>query len=260
MMRAPFIPALLAALVLSAALSGCATPPPADDPDAVAEFKQTNDPLEPTNRVMYAVNDALDTVILRPVAIAYRDVVPAPVRQHTRNVLDNLANPVVLANDMMQGKPRRAGDTLMRFLLNSTLGVAGIFDVATDWGWPAHDSDFGITLASWGAGEGPFLFLPILGPSNPRDAVGYGADIALDPFTWVGAGSTVEALGYSRYAVTAVDARAGALDDLDKIKSQALDPYATFRSLFRQYRANKVKTALSDDRATPPNWQSQPRR
>jgi phospholipid-binding lipoprotein MlaA len=259
-MRVIFRPASLAATLILPLLAGCATPPPANDPDAVEEFKQTNDPLEPTNRVIYAVNDAVDTVVLRPIAVAYRDGLPQQARTRVHLVLENLSNPVVLANDMMQGKPRRAGDTLMRLLLNSTLGVAGIFDVATDWGWPQHDSDFGITLASWGADAGPYLFLPLFGPSNPRDGIGIGADIVLDPFTWVGAGSTVDALGYSRTFMNAVDARAGALDDLDKIKAQALDPYATIRSLFRQYRANKVATALADDRATPPNWYAQPSR
>lgn len=257
-MRAHFLPAVLAATMILPLFAGCATAPSADDPDAVAEFKQTDDPLEPTNRVVYAVNDAVDTAVLRPIAVAYRDVVPAQVRTRAGLVLENLSNPVVLANDMLQGKPRRAGDTLMRLMVNSTLGVAGLFDVATDWGWPQHDSDFGMTLASWGAEPGPYLFLPLFGPSNPRDAAGIGTDIVLDPFTWVGAGSAVTALGLSRTFVGAVDARARALDDLDKIKAQALDPYATIRSLFRQYRANKVSTALADDRATIPSWYAQP--
>lgn len=259
-MRAHFLSAVLAATTILPLLAACATPPPANDPDAVAEFKQTDDPLEPTNRVVYAVNDAIDTAVLRPIAVAYRDYVPQQLRTRARLVLENLSNPVVLANDMMQGKPRRAGDTLMRLTVNSTLGVAGIFDVATDWGWPQHDADFGMTLASWGADSGPYLFLPVFGPSNPRDGAGLAADIVLDPFTWVGAGGTVLALNYSRTFVTAVDARAGALDDLDKIKAQALDPYATIRSLFRQYRANKVATALADDRATVPNWYARPQR
>ena len=259
-MRAHSLPAVLVATIILPLLAGCATSPPADDPDAVAEFRQTNDPLEPTNRVVYAVNDAIDTAVLRPIAVVYRDVVPAQLRTRARLVLENLSNPVVLANDMLQGKPRRAGDTLMRLTVNSTLGVAGLFDVATDWGWPQHDSDFGMTLASWGTEAGPYLFLPVFGPSSPRDAAGIGTDILMDPFTWVGAGSTVTALGLSRTFMTAVDARAGALDDLDRIKAQALDPYATIRSLFRQYRADRIATALADDRATTPNWYAQPRR
>ena len=145
---------------------GCATPPPASDPDAVADFKETNDPLEPTNRVLYAINNGLDTVILRPVALAYRNVVPEPVRTGIHNVLSNLGTPVQLGNDILEAKPRRAGDTTMRFLINTTIGVVGIFDVAKELGYPNHDNDFGMTLALWGVPEGPFLFLPVLGPSR----------------------------------------------------------------------------------------------
>src|SRR5260370_26804895 len=125
-MRVIFRPASLAATLILPLLAGCATPPPANDPDAVEEFKQTNDPLEPSTRVIYAVNDAVETVVLRRIAVAYRDGLPQQARTRVHLVLENLSNPVVLANDMMQGKPRRAGDTLMRLLLNSTLGVAGI--------------------------------------------------------------------------------------------------------------------------------------
>jgi phospholipid-binding lipoprotein MlaA len=250
-------PLLLAAVLL--ALSACATPPPASDKEAVADFRRTNDPLEPANRVFYAVNDGLDVVFLRPIALAYRNVLPDPVQHGVHNVLSNLGGPVRLANDMMQGKPRRAGDTLVRFVVNTTAGVVGIFDVADDLGYKYHDSDFGMTLASWGVGEGPYLFLPVLGPSNPRDAAGFGVDIALDPLTWIGKGRTVTDLGLARYGLTAVDARAGVLDDFDKIKKQALDPYATVRSVYRQYREGKIKRAQEDDRATyPPAWKPAP--
>ncbi len=249
---------LAATLVLAAAIGGCATPPPASDPDAVADFKETNDPLEPTNRVFYAINNGLDTVILRPLAIAYRYAVPQVIRSHTHNVLSNLGGPVVLFDDILAAKPRRAGDSFMRFVVNSTVGVAGIFDVATDWGWPAHDSDAGMTLAMWGIPDGPFLFLPVLGPSNPRDAAGFGADVALDPTTWIGRGDVVDALGYARYGLSAVDTRERVLDDLDKIKAQALDPYATIRSLARQHRQSQIDDARGDDRATIPAWFPRP--
>jgi phospholipid-binding lipoprotein MlaA len=248
--------ALIAVLAVGAAgsLTGCATPPPADDPEALADFKQTNDPLEPTNRVFYAVNNGLDTVILRPAAQAYRFVVPGKVREGIHNVLSNLGTPVQLSNDILEGKPRRAGDTTMRFLINSTVGVLGIFDVATDWGYPNHDSDFGMTLANWGVPEGPFLFLPVLGPSGPRDAVGFGTDMVLDPFTWVGQGAAVTAIGWTRFAVSAVDARERVLDSIDQIKKTALDPYATFRSLYRQHRQGQIEALQRDNRATIPVW------
>jgi len=254
----PF-PPLAAVVAFAVALAGCASKPPADDPDAVAEYNQTNDPMEPTNRVFYAINDGLDTVIMRPLAVAYKYVVPDTVRSHAHNVLSNLSMPVALFNDMMQGRPRRAGDSLMRIVVNSTVGVAGIFDVATGWGWPKHETDAGMTLALWGLPEGPFLFLPVLGPSSPRDATGFASDLAMDPLTWVGQGVVVSALGWSRYSLSAVNTRADLLVDLDKIKEQALDPYATIRSLYQQHRQSQIEDARSDDRATVPAWFAQPR-
>ncbi|MDR3658882.1 MAG: VacJ family lipoprotein, partial [Mycobacterium sp.] len=248
----------LAGLLL-VGVAGCATPPPASDPDAVAEFKQTNDPLEPTNRVMYTVNEGLDTMLIRPLAIGYTWVVPEYVRGRIHNMLSNLNSPVLLANDMMQGKPRRAGDTLMRFVINSTVGLAGIFDVATDWGYPYHSADFGETLALWGVPDGPYLFLPILGPGNPRDSSGYGVDVALDPMTWVGINNnTVADIGYARYGLTLLDVRSGLFDTLDKATAQALDPYATVRSLYRQHRAAEIEAVRQDTRATPSPWYPTP--
>ena len=253
-------PLLAASFVLGALVAGCATPPPADDPDAVAEAKEANDPMEPTNRVFYAVNDGLDTVILRPLAVGYKYVLPEVVRTHVHNVLTNLAMPVALFDDMLMARPRRAGDSLMRLLVNTTVGVGGIFDVATGWGWPAHDTDAGMTLALWGLPEEPFLFLPVIGPTGPRDATGFGSDIALDPATWVGAGVVVSTAGWTRYSLNAIDTRAGLLNDLDKIKAQALDPYATIRSLYRQHRQSQIDEVRSDDRATAPAWFEQPSR
>lgn len=246
------------ALIVATFVAGCTSPPPASDPDALADYRETADPLEPTNRVFYAVNNGLDTVILRPLAIAYRYAIPEVVRTHTHDFLTNLSSPVVLANDIFEAKPRRAGTTLMRSLINTTVGVGGVFDVATDWGYPARDGDFGVTLALWGVPEGPFLFLPVLGPSNPRDAAGFGVDIALDPLTYLGQGTTVSALKYAREGVAAIDTRSRFLDDIDKIKSTALDPYATFRSLYRQHRRSQVETLSHDDEPTTPAWFPQP--
>src|SRR3954453_18129645 len=116
----PFPPRFTVALLTLALLAGCAARPDPNDPDAVAEFKQNNDPIEPFNRTMYSVHQGIDKVVLRPVAVAYRDVVPQPIRTGIRNILGNLPTPVILANDMLQGEPRRAGDTLGRFLINFT--------------------------------------------------------------------------------------------------------------------------------------------
>jgi phospholipid-binding lipoprotein MlaA len=248
---------LLATMAVSAP-AACATPPPATEPDALADYNETNDPLEPTNRVFYKVNDAIDTYALKPAAQAYRYVTPQPVRTGVHNALANLTTPVLLTNDMMQGKPRRAGDTTMRFLINSTVGLVGIFDVASGWGYPSHDTDFGITLALWRLPAGPFLFLPVLGPSGPRDATGFGVDVALDPFTWVGQGAIVQGLTWGRFGISALDERERVLDPVDQIKKSALDPYATFRSLYRQHRQSEIEETRNDDRTTVPVWFPQP--
>ncbi len=247
-----------AAAALLLAVAACATPPPASDPEALAQYKETNDPLEPTNRVFYKVNNAIDTAVLRPAAQAYRFVLPQPVRNSVHNVLVNLNTPGLLSNDILEGKPRRAGDTSMRFLINSTVGVVGLFDVATGWGYPAHENSFGTTLALWGAPEGPFLFLPVIGPSGPRDAAGFGVDVVIDPFTWVGQGAVVTALTWSRYGISALDTRERVLDAVDQIKKTALDPYATLRSLYRQHRAAEIEEVRADNRRTIPVWFPQP--
>ncbi len=251
---------LLFAGLLAVVLTGCATPPPADDPEALADYRQTNDPLEPTNRVFYAVNNGLDIVILRPAAQAYRFVVPGAVRTGIHNVLSNLGTPMQLSNDIMQGKPVRAGDTAMRFAINSTVGLIGVFDVATGWGYPNHDTDFGLTLANWGVPDGPFLFLPVLGPSNPRDAAGFGVDLVQDPFTWIGSSTALTVVNWTRFGLNALDSRERYLDPVEQIKKTALDPYATFRSLYRQHREGQIKELRDDRRATVPVWfpQAQP--
>ncbi len=245
---------VLFAGLLAVILTGCATPPPADDKDAVADYKLTNDPLEPTNRVFYDVNNGLDTVLLKPAAQAYRFVLPGGVRDGIHNVLTNLGTTVQLSNDVMQGKPRRAGDTTMRFLINSTFGVVGIFDIAKDWGYPNHDTDFGMTLANWGVTDGPFLFLPVLGPSSPRDLAGFGVDMVQDPFTWIGHTTAMQTVNWTKFGLNALDSRERYLDPIEQIKKAALDPYATFRSLYRQHRDGQLKALREDNRATIPVW------
>jgi phospholipid-binding lipoprotein MlaA len=226
-------------------LAGCAERPNPTDPDAVAEFRFNNDPIEPFNRTMYSVHRGIDRVVLRPVAVGYRKVVPQPVRTGIRNVLGNLRTPVILANDMLQGESRRAGDTLGRFLINSTLGLGGIFDVAgNQLGVRGHAEDYGQTLAVWGVGEGPYLFIPVLGPSNPRDLTGFGLGIAADPLTWIGQGVAVDALTYTRAGLFVVDTRESLIDPLDAVERESLDSYATLRSAYRQRRNAEIRNAL----------------
>jgi phospholipid-binding lipoprotein MlaA len=251
--------ALAAMLTLGTlGLSACATRPPASDVEANQDFDQTNDPLEPTNRFFYKVNDTLDRYTLKPVAQAYIAVVPSPARTGLHNALTNLSSPVLFADDVSQANPRHAGDTFMRFVINSTAGVGGVFDVAKSVGYPAHTTNFGITLALWGVPAGPYLYLPLIGPSSPRGAIGRGIDSAFDPFTWVPRGYGLLTLNWARYGLGIIDMRAAYMSDLEHVKATALDPYATFRSLYRQSIDSQVEAARHPDPISPPAGTVQP--
>ncbi len=253
-------PKLIAAMLVAAPLvlcaSGCGGRTQTADP-AAAETDEGHDPYEKINRTSFAINRALDRTVLHPAAVAYRGVVPDGVRSHLHNMLSNLGNPAQLANDMLQGRPRKAGDTFMRLILNSTVGIGGVFDVAGKLGYPDHDNDFGLTLAVWGVQGGPYLFLPVLGPSSPRDGIGYGINTTLDPLTWASFGGSAT-LGVARFGVGALDGRSRVLNDTDAIDKSALDPYATYRSLYQQHRASEVAAARKSDPATVPSWYSGP--
>jgi phospholipid-binding lipoprotein MlaA len=199
-----------------------------------------NDPLESVNRAVFAFNDVADQYVLRPLAVAYRDVVPDPAQRGIHNALDNLRGPIVFANDLLQGDLDGAGVTLTRFLVNSTVGIAGLFDVADDWGMHRHDQDFGLTFASWGVGGGPYLVLPILGPSNPRDGTGLLVEFFTDPFGIIASDNDADYLNYIRYGLTTLDQRSRVIDDLDTVRNTSLDYYAAIRSLYEQHRAQQI--------------------
>jgi phospholipid-binding lipoprotein MlaA len=229
--------ALLTLLVL--ALGACATPP--TDPAARAEFDETNDPFEPLNRKTFAFNQFFDRIIFRPVAVTYDAAVPDVVRDTIRHFLDNLGEPVVFANNMLQGEFKRAHDTAGRFLVNSTFGVGGLMDFATKQGLEKQTGDFGQTLYYWGAPEGPYLILPVLGPSNPRDGIGMGVDGYADPYPHFISGNTIDNANYGRYVINGVDERARNIQTLDEVQRNAIDFYAQLRSLFRQHRAAELR-------------------
>lgn len=242
----------LLAVVVSG-LAGCATKPPASNPEALAEYNQTNDPLEPTNRFLYRVNTALENYVLHPAAVAYNQL-PGGMRNGIHNFLGNLAQPVILGNDVLGAKPRLAGNTFMRFVINTTAGGLGFFDLATGWGYPAHDTDFGVTLALWGVPPGPFLFLPLLGPTDPRDASGRIVLIVADPVGYFGQGAAVTAAHWGRWGVDTVDTYSRVMGDISSVKKTALDPYATFRSLYRQHRRSQIDEIRSSNEHTVPAW------
>ena len=236
----PLIARFAAPLLALALVAGCAAPPPADDAEAVAEWEQVNDPLEPMNRAVFDFNIAADEYALKPAAQAYRWAVPQYGRDRVHNILTNLNSPLIFANDLLQGEPDRAVQTFFRAMLNSTFGLAGFLDVATPAGIPPHEEDFGQTLAVWGVGEGPYLVLPIFGPSNPRDGVGLAVEMVADPFDLAMANIGREYISYARLGLTGLDKRESLLDTLDEVQRTSLDYYASLRSLYRQHRASEI--------------------
>jgi phospholipid-binding lipoprotein MlaA len=231
----------LGAVVFAVSLSACATTE--QSADARAEADSINDPFEIPNRFMFAINRTVDTVLLRPAAVFYRDWAPAPVKKGTRNFLDNLNEPVTAINEVLQGEPGKAGETLVRFVINSTIGVLGIFDVAGEMGLQRTKEDFGQTLGVWGKDEhgGPYLMLPLIGPSNPRDAIGLAVDYFIDPFNIAINKYNVEYLGYIRWGAHAVDSRSRTIEVLDDLERNSLDYYAAIRSAYRQRRAAEIR-------------------
>ena len=148
---------------------------------------------------------------------------------------------MVFANNLLQGEFKRAHDTFARFLMNSTFGLGGVFDFASGSGLEKQTGDFGQTLYSWGVPEGPYLVLPVLGPSNPRDGIGYGVDAYADPWSHLGSGASVTAVDWSRYGVDGIDQRSRNIETLDELQRNAIDFYAQLRSLFRQHRASVLR-------------------
>jgi phospholipid-binding lipoprotein MlaA len=199
----------------------------------------TSDPFEGFNRVVFGFNEVADHLVLEPAARIYRVVVPRPVRIGVINVLNNLATPVTLTNDVLQGNPEAAANTIKRFMINSTLGIGGIFDHATGLGEPLHREDFGQTLGTWGVNGSPYMVLPILGPSNPRDAVGRVADTAVNPMTWV----LYDAPLWERAippGTEAVSGREQLLEDYDNLRKNSPDLYASVRDLYAQKRQAEI--------------------
>lgn len=203
-----------------------------------------NDPLEGLNRGVFAVNKGIDTVLLRPVSKVYQFVMPTYGQHRVSNFVDNLEGPVVFLNSVLQGNPQNAFVSLWRFLFNSTLGLAGLYDMATHLGVPSqHDEDFGQTLSVWGMGEGPYLVLPILGPSNLRDLVGLPVDYFTDPFHyWLKSHENFKILG-----TKVVDVRSRYGKVIDDAYDNSLDPYATFRSLYLQRRNAMIANKANEE-------------
>lgn len=219
-------------LLLLSLLGACAHSPP-DDPE---------DPLESVNRVVYSFNDKLDKYALRPTAKGYVAVVPSPVRQGVNNFFANLFYPKVIISNFLQGKPRNGFSDTGRFLVNTTIGLLGIFDVATPMGMPRHREDFGQTFGVWGIGPGWYLVLPFYGPSTNRDLVGRVFDAQFSLLSY--ADRDVQIAGTIVYAV---DLRSQFLG-VDNLIEDALDPYLFIRGAYLERRQARIQ-GTKDDKA-----------
>lgn len=222
-------------LLLAAMLSGCAT---TGSGGAMAE----NDPYEGFNRGVWEFNQAIDTVAIKPATTVYRTVTPVPARRGIRGILANLSEPFNFINNLLQGKPDRAFNSLGRFLVNSTIGVGGLADHATDLGLPPTDEDFGQTLAVAGAKESPYLVLPLLGPSTVRDAVGTAVEFVADPARVV---INEELTATQEYAVTGtrvLNGRSQLIESgAEELLDSSADPYAAARSAYFQRRSAAIR-------------------
>lgn len=212
--------------------SGCAK----IDKDSVEHSEA--DPIEPVNRGIFKFNQVVDGVALKPAAQVYRGVVPEEAREGVSNAFSNLKSPVSFVNSVAQGNTEQAFTVLWRFILNTTFGVGGIFDFAGHHGLKASHEDFGQTLGRYGSGPGPYLVLPLIGPSNVRDGVGFVADMFSDPTTY--------ALDRTEGAILAggkvLSARSDNYEIIEDLEKNSLDPYATFRSVYLQRREKEIET------------------
>lgn len=216
--------ALVLAVAASAALTGCAT------------GSNPRDPYESFNRKMFAFNDTVDKVALKPAATAYKSVLPQFVQTGVNNFFGNLSDLWTGANNLLQGKGKDGLTDFARFGLNSTLGLLGVLDIGSDVGLQKHNEDFGQTMGAWGVPSGPYLMLPIFGPSTVRDAAGIPLDIKADPWAY----KEPVYIRNSGIALRAVDQRASVLDASNLLEDAALDRYEFIRDGFLQRRESRI--------------------
>ncbi|MGC8806027.1 MAG: MlaA family lipoprotein [Thiomonas sp.] len=214
---------LLPVLAL-AALGGCATHNP-------------QDPLEPYNRAMFTINDKVDRAVLKPVATGYKAVTPTPIRHGVTNFFGNFGDVWSMTNDFLQGNVHDGLSTFMRVGVNTVFGLFGTLDIATEMGIYKHPNDFGLTLARWGVGSGPYVVLPFYGPSTVRDAAGTGVFLAYGPTAQVSPPSA----SYGALALNLVNTRANLLDASNLFDQISLDPYVFTRSAYEQRRKSQVE-------------------
>jgi phospholipid-binding lipoprotein MlaA len=216
-------------LITVAALAGAGAAHAQSDP---------TDPWEPMNRRFFAFQETIDIHVLEPIARSFGQT-PSPLRVGLLNFARNLGEPLVFANDVLQARPARAAATLGRFIVNSTVGLAGFVDIAKKNHMPHHDNGFGTTMGRWGAKPGPYLFLPFIGPSTFRDALGGAADFGLNPLTYARYPHKT-AIGIATSVLDGLGQRVDADQSLSNIRQTSTDPYATVRSYYLQNRAAEI--------------------
>lgn len=212
---------LLSALSLALLATACASGPQASPAD----------PIEPFNRAVFTVNDKLDEYVATPLAKGYRAVTPQPVRTAVTNFYSNIGDVGNFVNNLLQGKGVDAAESFMRIAINSTLGIGGLIDIATPAGLGKHSQDFGLTLGVWGIPSGPYLVLPLFGPSSIRDGVGLYVNLQISPTTWID-----QDYRYGMYFLGFLDARTNALGATDLLALAALDRYSFVRDAYLQRR------------------------
>jgi len=227
---------VLGALVLGLLSAGCTT----TASQQVEEPVRFSDPLENINRFFFSLNQRLDRNAGRPAATAYKDTVPQAVRSGLHNVLDNLGGPVTVANSLLQVRLKDAGIATGRFLVNTTIGLAGIFDVATDWGLPGRNRDFGETMGTYGVPPGPYLVLPFRGSTDVRDFAGNYIDGYATPLRYVRYDGR-NYVGLMKSTLGSMDNRATNLVTLRDIERASVDYYATVRTLYLERRARLIE-------------------
>ena len=225
-------------------LSGCASVP--TDPAEAAAYYETNDPWEPVNRKIFAFNMFADKYALRPVTEGYRAITTSGFRSKVRTFLGNLKTPLTIVNDVLQLNLKSAGLDLSRFVINSTLGFLGIYDVAEKMGLPSNSQGFGTTMGVWNVPSGPYLVLPFLGPSSVRDTTGIIGDVFIDPLYYVGRNNDNQDTKRGFWAIDGVNALTtyeSVIDLMDEGKKSSLDFYAYMRSMYQQHRQKTVERA-----------------
>lgn len=230
---------ILSAVVLAATLFEGIAPAFAASRDTPAASAAA-DPWEQLNRRNYAIEGTLDRHVIGPAARFYHKITPGPIGRGIHNVLVNLSEPVVIINDVLQLRFKRAGESLARLLTNSTVGLAGLFDVAGRAGLPHHGNEFGVTLGRYGVPSGPYMYVPLVGPSTVRDLVGTGVDLVMNPLYWVTYPDRTE-VGVGQTTVGGLDTRVMTEDELDALLRGAVDPYATLRSVYLQNKKGEVE-------------------